>query len=188
MSDITVLLSRWRDGDPSAEAPLIEQVYPVLRQIAQARLGRSDAITLAATELAHEAYFKLIAQRTDPIENRSHFFAIAAHVIRRLLIDHLRERHALKRGGDAVQVTLGAAEAVAAPAPDAVDVLDLDRLLQRLERINPRAGRLVELRYFAGMTNEEAADVLHVSNQTAKRDWQFARAWLHQQLADPSGD
>lgn len=183
--DITQLLSGWRSGDPGAEARLIEQAYPVLRRLAQKRLSGSEAVTLAATELANEAYFKLVEQRDSSFQNRAHFYAIAAHVIRRLLIDHLRERMALKRGGDAMRVTLQSHED-AVSVGDSVDALDLDRLLQRLERINARAGKLVELRYFGGLTIEETAQALGVSVPTAKRDWQFARAWLHEQLSGAS--
>lgn len=181
--DITQLLSRWRDGDSEAETLLLEQVYPVLRRLAQKQLAHGDRITLVATELANEAYFKLVEQRAMPFQNRAHFYAIAAHVIRRLLVDHLRERAALKRGHGVMHVTLRAGHDVAAPASDFVDALDLDRLLQRLERINARAGKVVELRYFGGLSIEETAEAIGVSLPTTKRDWQFARAWLHQQLS-----
>ncbi|UJB19762.1 MULTISPECIES: ECF-type sigma factor [Lysobacter] len=183
--DITRLLESWRNGDANAETQLLEQIYPVLRRLAQQRLTRSGQLTLLATELANDAYFKLVEQRDAPFQNRVHFYAIAAHVIRRLLVDHLRERSALKRGGGVLQVTLQAGQDVAAPTPDLADALDLDRLLQRLERINARAARGVELRYFGGLTIEETAQTIGVSLPTAKRDWQFARAWLHDQLAPP---
>ncbi|MGO4775207.1 ECF-type sigma factor, partial [Lysobacter sp. 2RAB21] len=183
--DITQLLESWRNGDANAETQLLEQIYPVLRRLAQQRLTRSGQLTLLATELANDAYFKLVEQRDAPFQNRVHFYAIAAHVIRRLLVDHLRERSALKRGGGVLQVTLQAGQDVAAATPDLADALDLDRLLQRLERINARAAKGVELRYFGGLTIEETAQTIGVSLPTAKRDWQFARAWLHDQLAPP---
>ncbi|MEH6415959.1 ECF-type sigma factor [Pseudomonas sp. CGJS7] len=184
--DITQLLQSWRNGDPDAEPQLLEQIYPVLRRLAQQRLNRGGQLTLVATELANEAYFKLVEQRSSSFENRSHFYAIAAHVIRRLLVDHLRERSALKRGGDVLRVTMQAGHDVAATAPDLADALDLDRLLQRLERIHARAAKGVELRYFGGLTIEETAETIGVSLPTAKRDWQFARAWLHEQLSPPA--
>ncbi|MCI1710732.1 MAG: ECF-type sigma factor [Chiayiivirga sp.] len=183
--DITLLLARWRNGDSQAEATLVERVYPVLRRLAQQRLAQSGSVTLVATELAGDAYLKLAEQREGTFTNRAHFYAIAAHVIRRLLIDHLRERAAQKRGGGLMQVTLQAADDVAAAGSDSSDALDLDRLLQRLDRINRRASRLVELRYFGGLTLEETAEVIGISLPTAKRDWQFARAWLHEQLSGP---
>jgi RNA polymerase sigma factor (TIGR02999 family) len=178
---ITQLLVQWRAGDPGAESALIEAVYPVLRQLARQRLSRAAPMTLAVTDLVHDAYIKLIDQRDTPFVNRSHFYAISAHVIRRLLVDHQRERMALKRGGDDIKVTLDAALDVAS-IESAVDVLEIDRLLTRLERIKDRAAKLVELRFFAGLSLEEAADSLHVSLATAKRDWQFARAWLNDQF------
>ncbi|MGO1070477.1 ECF-type sigma factor [Lysobacter sp. CA199] len=184
--DITQLLQSWRDGDPDAETQLLEQIYPVLRRLAQQRLNRNGQLTLVATELANEAYFKLVEQRQATFQNRTHFYAIAAHVIRRLLVDHLRERSALKRGGDVLRVTLQAGHDIAAAAPDLADALDLDRLLQRLERIHARAAKGVELRYFGGLTIEETAETIGVSLPTAKRDWQFARAWLHDQLSPPT--
>ncbi|WP_242110526.1 ECF-type sigma factor [Luteimonas aquatica] len=183
--DITGLLSDWRDGDPNAETLLLEQVYPVLRRLAQQRLSAGGRVTLSATELANEAYFKLVPQRGVPFHNRSHFYAIAAHVMRRLLVDHLRERNALKRGGDVVQVTLRADGEMGGAQSDMADALDLDRLLFRLERINARAAKGVELRYFGGLTLEETAEAIGVSLPTAKRDWQFARAWLYEQLTGP---
>lgn len=183
--DITQLLQSWRTGDSDAETQLLEQIYPVLRRLAQQRLSRSGQLTLVATELANDAYFKLVEQRDAAFQNRVHFFAIAAHVIRRLLVDHLRERSALKRGGDVLRVTLQAGQDVAAVTPDLADALDLDRLLERLERINARAAKGVELRFFGGLTIEETAEAIGVSLPTAKRDWQFARAWLHGQLSPP---
>jgi RNA polymerase sigma factor (TIGR02999 family) len=180
--DITQLLDRWRGGEPGAESALIERVYPVLRALAQQRLSRGGNITLAATELAHEAYLKLSDQRDDGFRNRGHFFAIAAHVIRRLVVDHLRDRGALKRGGNALRVTLDAANDIAAPTGDGIDALDFDRLLTRLERIDARAAKLVELRFFAGLSIEEAATVTGISQATTKRSWQFARAWLRDQI------
>ncbi len=184
--DITRLLCEWREGRPDAEARLLERIYPVLRRLAQRRVSQGGPITLSATELANEAYFKLVDQRGTPFQNRSHFYAIAAHVIRRLLVDHLRERSALKRGGAVMRITLQAGLDHPATAHDPADVLDLDRLLQRLESIHARAAKGVELRYFGGLTIEETAEAVGVSLPTAKRDWQFARAWLRDQLACPS--
>ncbi len=181
---ITQLLMRWRCGNADAEAALIEAVYPVLRELARKRLGRAGPMTLAVTDLVHEAYIKLIDQRDTEFSNRAHFYAISAHVIRRLLVDHQRERMAQKRGGEDIKVTFDAALDVAV-AESTFDILDIDTLLSRLERIKERAAKLVELRFFAGLSLEDAADNLSISLATAKRDWQFARAWLHDQLQPP---
>jgi RNA polymerase sigma factor (TIGR02999 family) len=180
--EITRLLRAWREGDRSAETPLIEQVYPVLREIAQRRLRGGGSLTLSATELAHEAYFRLVDQRDSEFQNRAHFFAIAAHVIRRLVVDLIRERMALKRGGDVFHVTLEAVSDVAGDFHDGLVVLDVDQLLQRLERIDARAARITELRFFAGLSVEEVAEAEGLSPATVKRSWQFARAWLRDQL------
>ena len=181
---ITQLLVRWRAGDPGAEATLIEAVYPTLRQLARQRLGRVGAMTLAVTDVVHEAYIKLVDQRDTEFQNRAHFYAISAHVIRRLLVDHQRERMALKRGGDDIRITLDADLDV--PAADhGIDILDIDQLLTRLQRIKERAAKLVELRFFAGLSLEDAAASLSISLATAKRDWQFARAWMLDQMQSP---
>ena len=181
--DITEWLQRWRAADPGAEAELMARVYPVLRQIAGARLARNPGMTLSPTELANEAYLELRKQRDARFENRAHFYAIAAHVIRRVVVDHFRERHAQKRGGDVVHVTLEAQHDLPAQEANRVDALVIDGLLVALERIDQRAARVVELRYFGGLTIEEASDALGMSLATLKRDWQFARAWLHERLA-----
>ena len=178
---ITRLLGSWRAGDAGAESALIAAVYPMLHELARKRLGRVGPMTFAATDLVHEAYMRLIEQKDMEFSNRSHFFAISAHVIRRVLVDHQRERMAHKRGGEDIRITFEAALEVAEAAP-ALDILDIDRLLTRLERIKERAAKLVELRYFTGLSLEEAAEHLAISLATAKRDWHFARAWLQVQL------
>lgn len=184
--EITSLLQRWRSGDAAAEASLIDRVYPTLREIARQRLRPSGAITLSATELAHEAYLRLIGQRDIPFQNRSHFFAIAAHVMRRLVVDVIREREALKRGGGIAHVTLeNVAAELGSTANAGPSVLDLDRLLMRLERIDARAARVTELRFFAGLSVEDVAQAEGLSTATVKRSWSFARAWLKDQL-DPA--
>lgn len=178
---ITQLLSQWRAGEAGAESALMDAVYPILHALARKRLGRVGPMTFAATDLVHEAYMKLIEQKDMEFSNRAHFYAISAHVIRRVLVDHQRERMTQKRGGDDIRITFDAALDVAEPTP-AFDILDIDRLLTRLERIKERAAKLVELRYFTGLSLEEAAEQLAISLATAKRDWHFARAWLQVQL------
>lgn len=180
---VTLLLARWKQGDQGAENELLEAIYPVLRKLAQQRMSSADAQVLAATELVHEAYLRLIEQRETDYQNRTHFYAIAARLIRRVLIDQVRERQAQKRGGDFVHVSLNHALDADNPAlVGADDLLDIDRLLTKLERIKERAARIVELRYFTGLSIEEAAEACSVSLATAKREWQFARAWMQDQL------
>lgn len=181
--EITALLQRWREGETGAEDRLVPLVYPALRAIAQRRLNGQSNVTLGATELAHEAYLDLIGQRDVQFHNRAHFLAIAGHVIRRVLIDHLRERNALKRGGDMIRVTMAAVEDVADERMEqGLELLRMDALLQRLERIDARAAHIVELRFFGGLLVEEVAQVMSCSEATVKRGWSFARAWLKAQI------
>lgn len=182
-ANVTQLLSRWRNGDKAAEGELLDAIYPVLRKLAQQRMSPADAQALAATELVHEAYVKLIDQRDTDFQNRGHFYAIAARLIRRVLIDQVRERQAQKRGGDQIHVSLN--HALDADAPEQLttdDLIDVDRMLGRLERIRERAARIVELRYFTGLSIEETAEVCGISLATAKREWAFARAWMQDRL------
>lgn len=175
---ITALLTGWKAGDPGAFDRLVEIAYPELRRIAHQQLGRrGPGETLESAALANEAYLKLLRAGGIECENRVHFLALCAQVMRRIVIDHARQRAAVKRGGAAVPVPLDEV-AVAGRGADAVDVLDLDAALDALAALDPRKGRLVELRYFAGLTLEEAADVLEISVETAKRYWRMAKAWL----------
>lgn len=187
LSELTVLLQRWREGDKHAEAALFEQVYPVFRGLARNQLDRlAGRVTLQVTDLVHEAYEKLVRQQAD-WQNRAHFYAISARVIRRVLIDYLRERDALKRGGEHQFVELDAARDQ--PTDELLDRFDwliLDQVLTEFERMDPQCARLIELRYFAGLTVAEAAESLAVSVPTAVRMWRFARAWLAARM-DPDG-
>jgi RNA polymerase sigma factor (TIGR02999 family) len=180
--DITVLLQRWQGGDKAAEGELMQAVYPLLHRLAAQRLRRGGAITWQATELVSEAYMKLLDQRRANFNDRTHFFAIAAHVMRRVMIDHFRERDARKRGGDVAVVSFEDVDTSAQPAGAGVDLVELDRLLTQLERINARCVQVVEMRYFAGLSVPETAVALGQSERTVKRAWQFARTWLHAQL------
>jgi RNA polymerase sigma-70 factor (ECF subfamily) len=179
--DITAILSAWGKGDPGAVDRLFPLVYEELRALARRRAGHGRGETLRTTALVHEAYLRLVDQTQASYENRSHFFAVAAKVMRRLVIDHARDRAAQKRGGDAVRVTLD--DAVPAENGAPLDLLALDRALDRLEGLEPRLGRLVELRYFAGLTLEETAEALAISPATVKRDWFKARAFLIREMA-----
>jgi len=178
---VTELLRAWGAGDARASDALVPLVYAELRRQAQRALRRErDGHTLQATALVHEAWLRLDGQRDARWESRSQFLAVAAQVMRRVLVDHARTRRAQKRGGGATQVTLGDAEQVAAGG--GVDVLALDDALARLAELDPRKARLVELRYFAGLSIPEAAAALGVSQATVGREWAVARMWLRREL------
>ena len=175
--DVTRLLLAWSDGDRDALEGLIAVVYAELRRIAERyfRHERPDQ-TLQATALVHEAYFKLIDQDHARWQNRAQFFGVAAQLMRRILVDHARTRGALKRGGGVSPVTL--VDAAGAAAPRGVDVIALDDALTRLTKLYPDQGRLVELRYFGGLTIEETGEAMGISPASVKRQWAVARAWL----------
>jgi RNA polymerase sigma factor (TIGR02999 family) len=179
--DVTGLLLAWSAGDLDAHAALVSAVYEDLRRQARAFLRREPAgRALTPTALVHEAYLRLINQQRVQWRNRSHFYAIAAQAMRRVLVDHARARLADKRGGGAAAVALDGIDPIS-PPPD-MDVLMLDAALDRLAKLEPRQVRLVELRYFGGLSIDEAADALDISVATAKRDWTAARAWLYREL------
>jgi RNA polymerase sigma factor (TIGR02999 family) len=179
-ADLTDLLVAWSAGDETARSRLIEAVYHELRGLARAYLRRERADhSLAPTALVHEAYLKLIDQRQVRWQNRAHFFAIAAHLMRRVLVDHARTRGAAKRdGGERVPLQ----DIQAVMDPPVVDVLDLDAALDKLSSVDPRQSELVELRFFGGLTVDEAAAVMGVAPATVDRDWALARAWLFREL------
>lgn len=180
-TDVTHLLIAWSNGEPAAAEPLMDAVYGELRRLARASLLRERPDhSLQATGLVHEAYLKLVDQKRVRWQNRAHFFAVAAQVMRRLLVDHARARGADKRGV-AVTVSLDAAD-IDANAASQPDVLALDRALEKLAAIDARQARLVELRYFGGLTIDEAAAVLDIAAITVKRDWALARTWLYREL------
>ena len=180
--DVTALLVAWGAGNRAAHSELMEVVYSELKQLAKACLRREYANhSFEATALVHEAYVKLVDQRNVHWQSRSHFFGIAAQAMRRILVDRARATLAAKRGGvDAKQVPFSELHAVQEP-PD-VDVLALDEALSRLEAMEPRWSRLVELRFFAGLSVEETAAALELSPATVKRDWSLARAWLYREI------
>jgi RNA polymerase sigma factor (TIGR02999 family) len=178
--NITRLLLDWSGGNEAALSDLFPLVYDELRAIAQSHLRRERSEhTLQRTALVHEAFLRLVDQKSVTYQSRAHFFGLASQMMRRILVDHARKRSAAKRGSDPVKVELD-------DARDAMDTdLDFDefdRLLQRYEALEPRAGRLVELRFFGGLNIDEAATVLNISVATAKRDWSLARAWLQREL------
>jgi RNA polymerase sigma factor (TIGR02999 family) len=189
--DVTDLLRAWGAGDSQASDAVAPLVYDELRRQAELALRREgDGHTLQTTALAHEAWLRLDAQREMHWDNRSQFFAVAAQIMRRILVDHARRRHALKRGAAPTQVALEAVDredqghgaSAARSSLDPVDLLALDDALARLAALDPQKARLVELRYFAGLSMPEAADALGVSLATAGREWAIARMWLRREL------
>jgi RNA polymerase sigma factor (TIGR02999 family) len=179
---VTELLVRAQSGDSKATDELFPIVYEELRTLAQRFLnGESKAQTLQATALVHEAYLRLVGPNQTPWQNRGHFFGAAARAIRRILTDHARERDALKRGGGQKPVSLDEALVVCAGEP-MVNMVNLDAALTRLANIDEQKARVVELRFFGGLTVEQTALALGISPSSVARDWQFARVWLHREL------
>lgn len=180
---VTLLLARVGSGDSGAVSSLFDLLYRELRVLAiSAMRSERGNHTLQPTALIHEAFMRL-ADNTSSIENRRHFFGIAATAMRRILVEHARARHAVKRGGHAPRVSIDDVAVAAPTALDPVDLEALDAALTQLGTFDPRQARVVELRYFAGLTVEEAADVLDASPRTVKRDWQMARAWLRREMS-----
>jgi RNA polymerase sigma-70 factor (ECF subfamily) len=183
-ADITQLLRDWQRGSREALDQLVPLVYDELHVIAERHLARERRDgTLQTTALVNEAYLKLIDQKRVDWQNRAHFFAIAARLMRRILIDEARGRLRDKRGGNVARVPV---DEVAVPQPDAavdvVDVLELDRALVELERLDPEQAKIVEFRFFGGLTVEETAAVVGSSPATVKREWAIAKGWLHREL------
>lgn len=178
--DVTGLLLAWSRGDDTASAPLMEAVYEELRRLARGFVRRERReYALQGTVLVHDVYLKLVDQRRVQWQNRKHFFAVAAHAMRRALVDEARAHGAAKRGA-VMTVSLDAVDEPSGVAPP--DILALHLALERLQSIDPRQARLVELRYFGGLTVDEAAEVLAVAPVTVKRDWALARTWLFREL------
>jgi RNA polymerase sigma-70 factor (ECF subfamily) len=182
--DVTLLLSQLRNGNQDAHAKLIPIVYDELRRLARAYMRRERSEhTLQATALVHEAYIKLVQQRSVDWQGRSHFYGIAAQLMRQILIDHARRNLRAKRGGAQPAEPLNE-ELVFADGQSA-ELVRLDEALERLKKLDSRQGRIVELRFFGGMSVEETAEFLGVSPKTVKRDWSLAKAWLHSELRQP---
>ena len=183
VSDVTRILDAIAQGDPNAADQLLPLVYEELRKLAAQKLAKEKpGQTLDATGLVHEAYVRLVdVEKAQHWNSRGHFFAAAAGAMRRILVETARRKQSQKHGGQRRRIDLEQAEAVAASLPE--DLLALDEALERLSRHDHVAGKLVQLRYFAGLSIEQAAEVLGLSTATAYRHWTFARAWLHAQLA-----
>lgn len=179
--DVTALLAEWSSGNRDVHGQLFELVYAELRNVARGKLSRERTDhTLQPTALVNEAYLRLINQDRVQWQSRAHFFGIASQMMRRILVDHARKRLAAQRGGGQRMVTLD--EGLASAADRDVDLLALDEALGRLAKVDPEQGKLVELRYFGGLTIDETAEVLGVSESTVKREWSTARVWLLREL------
>jgi len=178
--DVTQLLARWTGGDPQALDTLLSLVYDELRRLARSYLQRERSDhTLQSTALVHEAYLRLVNQDVS-WQNRAHFFGIAAQMMRRVLVDHARSRNAAKRGEGVCRVTLN--EDIMGAGQRDVDVIALDKALTDLAAFDPQQSRIVELRFFAGLSIDDAAEVLTISPATVKREWAMAKAWLHREM------
>jgi RNA polymerase sigma-70 factor (ECF subfamily) len=179
--DISQLIATWSSGDEQALGSLMTAVYPELRRIARRHLGRCQAgHSLESRALANEAYLKLVRAGGLPCESRVHFLALCSQIIRRILVDHARNRGYAKRGGNAVRVPLD--DVIVGARARGIEILALDAALESLSKVDGRKCRVVELRYFGGLSVEETAKVLGISPETAKRDWKMAKAWLFAEL------
>jgi len=184
--NVTKLLVQWSEGDQGALEALVPLVYGELRRLAQYYLKREKQNhTLSSTALVHEAYLRLVNQKDVTWQNRAHFFGVAAQMMRRILVDHARSHAYAKRGGGAL--TLALDEAVDTPRPREIDLVALDDALDSLAKLDERQSRMVELRFFGGLSIEETSQVLGVSAPTVKREWASARAWLHRQITKSRG-
>jgi RNA polymerase sigma factor (TIGR02999 family) len=185
--EITRLLVEWGNGDQQALERLTPLVYEELHRLARRYLRQErQGHTLQSTALVHEAYLKLVGQHSVRWQNRAQFFGIAAQLIRRILVDYARNKHAAKRGADSPKLSLD--EALAVPGERDLDLVALDDALETLAKLDPRQSRLVELRFFAGLTVEETAEVLQMSPATVKRDWTAAKAWLFREIRRQSAN
>ena len=180
--DVSRLLEEWSNGNQTALDELVPLVYEELHRMAKRHLGRERPDhTLQTTALVNEVYLRLIDQKNVRWQNRAHFFAIAARLMRRILIDHARAHHYAKRGGAAIKVTLG--KAIDVSKQRTAELVSLDDAMTALATVDPRKSQVVELRFFGGMSVEETAEVLGVSPVTVMRDWSTAKAWLHREMA-----
>ena len=182
--EVTLMLAELREGNREVANRLIPLIYSELHRMAGSFMQRErTGHTLQATAMVNEVYVRLAGAETAPWQNRAHFFGIAAHAMREVLLDYARSHNAGKRGGkDAQKVEIDDAQ-LRGVSPKIENVIAIDEVLQRLERIDPRQSRLIELRFFAGLSVEEAAEVMGVSPVTIKREWRSAKAWLHRELA-----
>ncbi len=182
--DVTQLLIDWNNGSREALDALLPLVYDELRRVAAGYLRRErPGQTLQGTALVHEAYLRLVDQTRVKWQNRAHFLGVAAQIIRRILVDHVRAKHAAKRGAGVMTLSLD--ESIEVAGRRDVDLVSLDDALNELARFDPQQARIVELRYFTGLSIEETAEVIGISPATVKREWAVARAWLYRELSLP---
>ncbi len=185
--EVTQVLLDWGKGAADAPERLMPLVYDELRRLARQYLQRERSDhTLQATGLVHEAYLRLVDQTSTTWQNRAHFFGVAAHVMRRILVDYARSHRAEKRGGSREKIMFE--EELAPAAERTVDLIALDDALNDLDALDPRQSRIVELRFFGGLTNEEIGTVLDISPRTIKREWRLAKAWLRREIMKESAD
>lgn len=183
-SEITQLLIEWNGGNQAALDQLIPLVYEELQRIAQRHLRReSPDGTLQTTALVHEAYLKMIDQTRINWQNRAQFFGVAANIMRRILVDHARRRNRHKRGGEVIKLSLDGGAALDVSDERTAELVALDEALQKLAEEDPKKAKLVELRYFGGLSIEETAEVLGVGTATVIRQWRIAKAWLYKEIA-----
>ncbi len=181
--EITQLLQRWSGGDAAALGKLVPLVYGDLRAIAQSYLNRERAgHTLQSTALVHELYERMVRQELPQWKNRAQFFAVAALLMRRILVDHARSKQATKRGGDMVKLSVEELANISTPVD--LDILALDDALTQLAKLDPQQSRVVEMKIFVGLSNDDMAEVLGISKSTVKRDWETARVWLYREMRD----
>lgn len=185
-TEVSQLLIKWGSGDQEALDQLMPLIYGELRRLARSYLRRErPGHTFQTTDLVHEAYLKLIDQEHPRWQNRAHFFAISAQLMRRILVDYARAHQAEKRGGDQLKLPLDEVEEAAdLCGRNNADLIALDEALNKLSALDPQQGRVVELRIFGGLTVEDTAKVLNISPRTVKREWSMARAWLRQQITN----
>lgn len=182
--DITQLLLKWSDGDESALDQLMPLVYDELRQLARRFLRRhGNQLSLQPTALVNEAYLRLVNQRQVNWQNRAQFFGLAAKLMRNLLVDHVRQRRAAKRGGGKYNLSLTYADQAAGQSQSQIDLIALDEALNRLAALSPQQNKIIELRFFGGLTIPETASALGISHATVEREWSVARAWLFSELS-----
>ena len=181
--EVTQLLADWGNGDRSALDRLFPLVHSELRRIAQRQMNQERAgHTLQATALVNEAYLKLVGQQGFEWQNRAHFFAVCAQVMRHILVDHARAHARDKRGGGAIQVSLN--DVAVTPDEQSSYFVALDEALRLLESLDPQKGKIVELRYFGGLNIDETAEVLNISPRTVRREWQRSKAWLYRMISE----
>ena len=185
--DVTLLLKRYSDGDQEALAELIPQIYDELRRLASFYL-QSERVnhTLQTTALVHEAYIRLVDQKQVEWNNRNHFFGVAAQMMRRILVDHARKHVSLKRGGSFLRISLEEAAVFSRERPR--ELIAVDELLTRLASLDPQGSRIVELRFFAGLSLEETAEVTGLSSAKVRREWSAAKAWLTREIGKLGND